>query len=492
MKAVFRKKIITVLVTLLLIFLAGCFNSSVGEQEKIIAFRNVTVIDAVEGLRENQTVIVSGNKITSAGPAAKIKIPSGAEVISCRGKYLIPGLWDAHMHLTNSSVIAPAMYPLLIANGITYIRDTAAELGLIMPLLREAARAADSAGMAPAVYFTGPHLDGKQLSWSSSVSAVSPARARKIIDSLIDAGVDQVKVYDLLPREVFLEVLSYAKSKGLKVSAHVPFDIDVVEASEAGLASMEHMFNLEMSLSSDWDSLLQARRKMIAKGSKMKGGELREAVYHAQRLHSFRTQDEERRAFVLRTLAKNETWQVPTLVILAAEEHRLYAREDFQRTFRYLPEPARSEWIKEANRQASNKPSEEELQHAYWAYDLIPRLIESGDGIMAGTDMPLAHLTPGFSLHEELALLVKCGMSPMQALESATLKPAEFFGKQNEQGSIATGMSADLVLLDANPLDDIKSTQRINSVMRNGFLHTRKELDAILSKLESSGKDIQH
>lgn len=466
------------------IFIEGCTSETERNIGESIVFKDVTVIDAVDGSREHQSVVVRGNRIVKTGPVNEIKNPSDAAIIDCRGKYLIPGLWDAHMHLTNSNVIAPAMYPLLIVNGITYIRDTAAELQLIKPLLEEAEKASRSEGMAPDVFFTGPHLDGKQLSWSSSVSAVTADKAHMIIDSLIIAGVDQLKIYDLLPKEVCIDALAYAKSKGLKVSAHVPLTMDVIEASKAGLASMEHMYNLEMSCSSDWDSLLQARRKMISNGSKMHGNDLREGIYRAQRLHSFKTQDDERRELVLKTLAENNTWQVPTLVILAEAEHKVYAREDYKKTFRYLPEPARSEWLKASEKRVEQPPSEEGLAHARWAYDMIPRLVKSGIGIMAGTDMPLANLIPGFSLHEELALLVRSGLTPLQAIESATLKPAQFFGIDNEQGSISEGMLADIVLLDANPLDDIKNTQRINAVMRNGFLHTREKLDRILSDLE--------
>ena len=479
-----RNTIFFIVCSFICIFIEGCTSETVKTNGKSIVFKDVTIIDAVNGSREHQSVIVTGNRIIKAGLAKDIKAPKDATIIDCSGKYLIPGLWDAHMHLTNSSVIAPSMYPLLIVNGITYIRDTAAELQLIKPLLDEAEKASRSEGMAPDVFFTGPHLDGKQLSWSSSVSAVTAEKARKIIDSLIIAGVYQIKIYDLLPKEVFLEAVDYAKSKGLKASAHVPLTMDVIEASKAGLASMEHMYNLEMACSSDWDSLLQARRKMISEGSKMHGNDLREGIYRAQRLHSFKSQDNERRNLVLRTLAENNTWQVPTLVILAEAEHKVYAREDFKKTFRYLPEPARSEWLKSAESRDKMPPSEEGLAHARWAYDMIPRLVESGIGIMAGTDMPLANLTPGFSLHEELVLLVRSGMTPMMAIESATLKPAEFFGIDNEQGSISEGMLADIVLLDANPLDDIKNTQRINAVMRNGFLHTREKLDQILTDLE--------
>ncbi len=269
------------------------------------------------------------------------------------------------------------------------------------------------------------------------------------------------------------------------MSAHVPLEMDVIEASNAGLTSMEHMYNLEMSCSSDWDSLLTARRKMIAEGMDKPGQVLREEIYRAQRLHSFQTQDEDRRELVLGTLAGNGTWQVPTLVIIAQDEHRMYMRKDWQETFRFLPRKLSKKWQAEALKRSQLPASEEGLAHSAWAYDMVKRLNEAGIGIMAGTDMPLSLLTPGFSLHEELALLVRAGLSPIQAIESATLNPAKYFGLENQQGTIDEGMLADLILLDANPLDDIRNTLQINAVMLNGRLHTRNHLDKILHRLEN-------
>ncbi len=468
----------------LICLLSGCYPKSENNGEHTYIFRDVTVIDAVRGLRASQSVVVRGNMIVDEGVVDEVLAPRDATVVDCKGKYMIPGLWDAHMHLTNSEALLPAMFPLLIANGITYIRDTAAELDLILPLLKKAEKDAQTNGRAPCIYFTGPHMDGINLIWSSSVSVVTVEQAEFIINCLINAGVDELKVYDLLPRDIFFAVQSIANRKNYKLCAHVPFSVDVVEASKAGLDCMEHMINLEMSCSADWDSLLEERQKMIEQGSKKPGGKLRNEIYDAQRMHAFKTQDEERRAYVLKCLADNNTWQVPTLVITAREEHRMFARDDWKNTFRYLPDTVRNEWQKIAERRAQEPPFEEGLAHAYWAYDMIPRLVEAGIGIMAGTDMPLALLTPGFSLHEELALLVRHGMTPMQALESATLKPAEYYGIDDKQGSIDKGMMADMVILDANPLEDITNTRKINTVMRNGFLHTRSELDTILSQLE--------
>lgn len=478
------KTLPAILVCHFIFFFTGCSSGASRDDKASVVFKDVTVIDAVGGLRTGQSVIVRGNRIVETGPAEEISEPAGATIIDCSGKYLIPGLWDAHVHLTNTLALRPAMFPLFIVNGITYVRDTAATLESILSIREKAGEVALLNGMAPRVFITGPHLDGLQLSWESSVSAVTVEQARFIVDCLIRAGVDELKVYDLIPADIALEVFSLARSKGYPMCAHVPLAMDVIEASNAGLRSMEHMRSLEMACSADWDSLLKARQQMIAEGADKSGNELRQEITRVQQIHAFITQDEERRETVLKTLADNNTWQVPTLVITSHAEHRIYAREDYRKTFQYLPEPVRSQWEESAARRAEQLPSEEGLAYASWAYDMIPRLVEAGVGIMAGTDMPLAQLTPGFSLHEELALLVNAGLTPMQAIEAATLRPAEYFGLENQQGYIAEGMMADLVILDANPLEDINNTKRIRAVMREGHLHTRDDLDKILSRLE--------
>lgn len=465
----------------LILLIYGCANGDRKNNDDIFVFKNVNVIDAVNGLRNDQSVIVRNNKIVEVGFAGNIREPSGATIVECNGKYMIPGLWDAHLHILDGKELTPdLMFPLFIATGITYIRDTSGDLELLLSWRKKASK---MEGMAPRVFITGPHFDGLQTSWDHSISIVSPELVKPALDSLIDAEVDHIKIYELPSPEVFKKIVKLAKDKGYKVSAHVPLTMDVIEASNAGLNSMEHMRNLELSISSDWDSLLQMRKKIIANSPDKSGRELRSQIYRAQRLHAIHTQDIKRREIVLKCLADNNTWQVPTLTLTASAKHRMYASEDYRESFRYLPKSTRNEWMRSTILKANQLPTAEELALSEWAYDIIPKLVEAGIEIMAGTDMPLAQLTPGFSLHEELTFLVDAGLTPMQALESATVLPAKFFGLENQQGCIDKNMLADFVILDANPLDNIKNTQKIQAVMRNGYLHTREDLDKMLNEL---------
>lgn len=466
------------------LILAGCPGDTAEREESTYLFRNIDLVDAVHGHRSAQSVLVRGDRIVAAGATGQIDVPAGATVIDASGKTLIPGLWDAHVHLTNTAEMVPALFSLFLVNGITYVRDTSASLDPLRPIYESAGREAPN-GMAPDITISGPHIEGTQISWASSVSSESVEEAGAHVEMLADAGVDEIKLYELLPREFFHEAVSRAADRGLPVSAHVPLTMDVVEASRAGLASMEHMQNLELSCSSDWESLLEQRREMIERGAHLSGNEMRRSIHEAQRLHAIETFDRERCEEVIRTLAENGTWQVPTLTITLLERHRLYERPEWRETFNYLPGPVRADWLERADAMAGASLYEDADAYGDWISEVIPALAEAGVGFMAGTDMPLVLLTPGFSLHRELELLVEAGLTPMQVIEAATLGPARYFGLHEEQGAISEGMRADLVLLDGNPLESISNTQRINAVMRNGRLHTRTDLDRMMERLES-------
>ena len=450
-----------------------------------IIIQNVTIVDAIDGARQNQSVVISGDRIIEVGLAEQVTAPEGAEVVDGSDKYLIPGLWDAHVHITNTPAMRQAMFPLFIVNGITYVRDTAAELDDILAMREESVRLAESEGMAPDVYILGHHIDGQWLSWDSSVSAVTPEQAMAHMDELEEIGVDEMKVYELLSPEVFHTVVQEAKERGYKVTAHVPLTMDVIEASNAGLSAMEHMQNLELACSGEWQEMLEERRRIIAEGPELPGNEFRQSLQQAHYLRALQTQDAERCDEVLETLARNQTWQIPTLTITTLQGHRLYDRPEWRETFRYLPESVESDWLERAEQMSQTESSEQGLAYTEWVETILPKLPELVIPIMAGTDMPLAQLIPGFSLHAELELMVEAGLTPLQVLHAATVAPAEWYGLEGEQGRIAEGMAADLLLLGENPLEDISATREIEAVVRAGFLHTRSDLDAILQQLES-------
>ncbi len=466
----------------------GCTNEE-SDQSTVWAITNVTVIDSKQEQLDQQTVLVNGNKIEAVGPTAKIELPQSTTVIDGTGKFLIPGLWDAHVHLTYDQGIGPSMFKLFMANGITSIRDTGGQLDLMKPYAD--ASEAEPTKM-PRLKFSGPLLDGLPRVYDGStpfrpnlsVGIKSVNQARNRVNELAAAGVDLIKAYEMLQPEALEAVLEAAAKKGLPVTGHVPLSTDVISASNAGLRSIEHMRNLEMSCTADWERLMENRRKELKEGAREAGGDLRSRLHQLQRTYAIENQDSAMRAKVLGTLAKNNTWVVPTLTILAFRENRVYARPAWRKQFKYLPDSIGSRWLASAERLTRMPLDSAGIRFAQWGYDMVARLPAAGVGIMAGTDTPIAFLTPGFSLHEELRLLVNSGLSPIQALEAATVQPAEYFNMQDELGTIEVGKIADLLLLDANPLDQIENTQRIRAVIKDGHWHDRDQLDAWLQELE--------
>lgn len=473
-----------------LLFTIGC-NSDMGNQTKSqILFKGVHVIDAADSLRSNMSVVVIGDRINAVGKASDIDAPNGATVIDGQGKYLIPGLWDAHVHLSYNKALISSMFSLFLANGITSIRDTGGHLDLVMPLKEKSMQQVDT---TPRLMVAGPLLDGVPRVYDGdpgrpnlAVGADSPEEARQTVDSLVNAGVDLIKSYEMLTPEAFAAVLDQAQSHGMKVTGHVPLSMDVIDASRQGLNSMEHLRNLEMACSSNHESLLKERLQMLGEGrSEKRGGMLRSSIHEAQRVSAIRSQDEERCSRVLNLLAENNTWQIPTITLLTGSAYRSYTRKEWGDNFRYLPDSVGQSWEKRILESADEPIDPDSKLFAGWAMEMISQLKKSGVKIMAGTDTPISFLTPGFSLHEELALLVRGGLSPLRAIESATFLPAQYFEMEDELGLIKKGMFADLLLLNANPLEDINNTRQIESVIKDGKLYTRADLDDILLRLEN-------
>ena len=462
-------------------------NSQLTTDIADIKFQNINVIDAKQGLQENMTVLVKDNRILKVAKAADMAPTGAKQTVVGTGKYLIPGLWDAHVHLVFTEGLESSMFRLFLAHGITSIRDTGGQLPLVLP---EREKARKDPKNAPRVMVAGPLLDGKPTVYDGStpqnphlgIGAGTVAEAEKNADEMIAAQVDLLKAYEMLTPEAFKAILAKGKEAGVSVTGHVPLSMDVVEASDAGMRSMEHMRNLEFACSADWKELLEKRQKMLFDGKAEIGSTLRRNIHKAQRSHAVANQDATRRTEVLKHLADNGTWQIPTFSIMTAFSERFITRPDWLQSFTFLPAEIRESWTKNAVAFARNTPVDEASKaYGKWMFDMVGHMQKAGVEIMAGTDCPIFYLTPGYSLHEELALLVKAGMTPLEAIGAATIKPAAYFKLEKELGLIKAGMFADLVLLDANPLEDIRNTLKIDAVVRDGKFHDRAALDVLLT-----------
>ena len=455
-----------------------------------IKFQNINVIDAKNGLQKGMTVLVKDNRIIKVAKASDMAPTGAKQTVVGTGKYLIPGLWDAHVHLSFEEDLTPAMFRLFLAHGITSIRDTGGQLHLVLP---EREKARKDPQNTPRVMLAGPLLDGVPTVYDGStptnphlgIGAGTIAEAEKNADEMIAAKVDLLKAYEMLTPEAFKAIIAKGKAAGLPITGHVPLSMDVIEASNAGMSSMEHMRNLEFACSSDWEDLLKNRQKMLFDGKNEVGATLRRNIHKAQRSHAVANQDAARRTEVLKHLADNGTWQIPTFSIMTAFSERFVTRSDWLQSFTFLPNTVRNRWTKGAvafDKEVPKDPAS--TAYAKWMFEMIGHMQTAGVEIMAGTDCPIFYLTPGYSLHEELALLVKAGMTPLEAIKAATTKPAEYFNMDKELGLVQAGMLADLVLLDANPLEDIRNTLKIDAVVRDGKFHNRGDLDALLVTAE--------
>jgi len=434
---------LVMLAAMVLAACAGLGNRSQADSQAPVVIRDVTVVDVVSGtLRPHTTVIVVGSRIAGVAPSAATAVPRGARVIDGGGRFLIPGLWDMHSHSLWSPVAMQTFLPLYVAQGVTGIRDMGGRLA-VLAAFRDSLRRDDPPW--PRVIAAGEVLDGPQpVQADISIPVSDAARATVTVDSLARAGVDFIKVYTLLPREAYFAVLAEARRVGLHVAGHVPAAVTPEDAALAGQRSIEHLRDEIEPYCSPRAAGACARLATL-----------------------FRTE---------------RTWQVPTLVVLRAKAFFDDPAVTTDMRLRYMPAALRTEWL--AERQAKLLRGNDYLasKRARYADEawLTGFLAQERVPLLAGTDAGLAFSYPGFSLHDELALLVGAGLTPLDALRAATLSSAEYLAARDSMGTIAVGQVADLVLLKGNPLVSIGATREIDAVVLRGRVLDRRDLDNLL------------
>jgi predicted amidohydrolase YtcJ len=431
------------------------------------AIVNVTVIDAQNGTRENQTVIFNGDEIISVSNADEAR--TAATTINGSGKFLIPGLWDMHVHLTYNDAFTEKMPEMFLSYGITSVRDTGGLIHKLQPVVQ---RMRAEGALAPRVFFSGPLLDGRHVVYDGisrneigiSNSSVEEAAAR--VAELKTQGIDFIKIYEMVDRDVFQALVDAAHRHDLPIAAHIPLSMT---ASEAGplVGSMEHLRNVELDCAGNAPELLAARRKSLASSDVESGSALRWSLHESQRLPAIAAADDERCQQVLSKL--KSTIQVPTARLNGLSLIAPHDRPDWNDATARLPATVPVEWTNFPF-WIEPDPVNRDTRYAQWALDMIGAMNDAGIRIGAGTDTPIGVAIPGYSLHNELDVLVSAGLTPMEAIRSATITPAEFLSLDGEMGTIDIGKRADLVLLTANPLEDIKNTRKIERVISKGVV----------------------
>jgi len=442
-----------------------------------LAIRNVTVIDAVNGVREARTVVVNEGRITAV--AAATDEIDAREIVDGSGRYLIPGLWDFHVHLTYDEGLTADMPGLFLNHGITSVRETGAPLEYLLPVV-ESMRA--EGAIAPRVFFAGPLLDGEYVVYDGvsrpliGIANPDVATARANVARLAEAGVDFLKIYEMVTPEVFAALVEEGRSRGLPLAGHVPLSM---RARDVGpqVQSLEHLRNLELDCAADPEALLAERRERLANPEGLSGGDLRSSLHRLQRLPAIAAYDEANCAAVLESMER--TIQVPTLRLNAMSLQSPFERDDWGAVLDKLPPEIGEQWraVADSRQQRGGEP---DTTFAAWSLHLVGLLHDAGVPIGAGTDTPLAFAAPGYALHSELELLVRAGLTPLEALEAATVRPAEFFGLAHEMGTVQAGSLADLVLLSGDPLADISNTRTVEAVVSKGVLLSRAQLDGLV------------
>jgi imidazolonepropionase-like amidohydrolase len=415
-----------------------------GPGERVTAFVDVTVIpmDRERSL-PNQTVVVRGDRIVEIGPASRVKVPDGGIRVDGRGKYLIPGLAEMHAHIPGGqaadSVVERTLF-LYVSGGITTIRGM---LGHPRHLeLR--ARAARGELVSPTIYASGPSFNG--------TTAPTPEAAARAVTEQKAAGYDLLKIHPGVGREVFDTLVATARRVGIPFAGHVPGEVGIAHAIGSRYASIEHL-----------DGYLEA---MLRDGATLKATE---SAFFGMNLGE--QLDEAKLPALVRATKEAGVWNVPTQVLMenlisAGTAEALARRPEM----RYVPAAAVAQWTEAKNTMLQETGSSEASARRMVEVRrrLIKALHAAGAGLLLGSDAPQVWNVPGFSTHRELESLVAAGLTPWQALETGTRNVAKYFGTEQETGTVEQGKRADLILLDADPLKDIRNTTRRAGVMVRG------------------------
>jgi imidazolonepropionase-like amidohydrolase len=461
----------------ILIALAAIPSSSGAQPQRAVrhfAIRHVTIVDVAGGpSRGDMTVVVNGDRIVTVGPSAWVAIPRAAREVDGRGRFLVPGFWDMHVHFMNAGESA---LPLLVAHGVTSVREMG---GRIAETRAWQARMAAGTLVGPRIRTAGPVLESPQyvarvrqrdealggqlapLVLPYRIAVSDAASARRAVDSVDKLRGDFVKIRTAASPDAYFGILRAARRAGLTVAGHAPTVVGLGEASDSGQRSFEH-------------SVVEQVRRVLTTE--------RRALYHR--------------------LARNGSWYVPTLVVLSAPRTADSAvvamldddagRVDSRRGWMA---PSLVQWwrIQVVERMQDTAAARRFARAWRPGYDatlaIIRAMRAAGVPILVGTDAGSVMVFPGSSVHEEMALLVNdARLTPREALWSATLGPARYFGMERELGTIEAGKLADLVLLDADPLVDIRNTARIEAVVLRGELLDSMRRRQLMDEVARAGR----
>lgn len=445
---------------LLILAAAALFGSaaSAGEAPQVTVFRNVTVIpmDTAEPrMLPAQTVVVRDERIATIGPAASVATPAGAQVIEGGGRYLVPGLAEMHAHVptgADARYLEEVLF-LYVANGVTTARGMLGEPSHLA--LRDRIRRHEVLG--PRLYTSGPSLNNQ--------SATSPEATARMVREQAAAGYDFIKVHPGPSRAAYDSAVAAARESGTRLAGHVPAEVGLQRALDAGQATVDHL-----------DGYVEALTPAAQRANAgFFGLNLAEAA------------DRSRIGELVQATVRSGTWNVPTQTLI---EHwpapepgveALLARPEMA----FVSPQQRAQWAN-AKRQQLGAPgysADRARALVTLRRQLVKALHDGGAGLLLGSDAPQVFNVPGFSLHREIAAMIATGLTPYQVLRTGTANPAVFFNAETQFGTVREGLAADLLLLAANPLVSPEILARPEGVMVRGRWLDRTMLDERLAEI---------
>jgi len=453
---------------------SGVFSQ---KKDADIIIKSANIIDVKTGkIISGKAVAIKDGKIINVFNEKLISGYNSKQILDAKGKYLMPGLWDMHMHFGGGDSLINEnknLLPLFLAYGITTVRDAAADISPSVLQWRDEIAAGKLLG--PSIFTSGPKLEGYKSVWKGDIEVGNTKEIEQALDSLQKMRVDFVKITDnTLKPDLFLEAIKLARKRGYRVSAHIPSALTMEQIANAGLSSVEHL-----------GYALKAGSKVEKEiSAEVAAGTLKGKAFNQKVMETF---DETAALSTYRNMAKHGMYVTPTLslnYIFTYFEKDNHKNDSY---LQYIGKGLQKTYEGRVKRVEQDDAEAIAFRHQLFEKTVttLPLLEKAGVKILAGTDAGYlnSYAYPGIGLHKELELLVKYGLSPLQALQASVINSPDFLGKK-EYGSIAEGKKADLLLLDENPLSNISATQKIFAVITAGKALDRKTLDDMLEQVK--------
>jgi imidazolonepropionase-like amidohydrolase len=455
-------------------------GSSVGAAQPVdLLIRHANVIDVRDGaVATDRMVAVRGKNIVAVAADRAADSYSARQTVDATGKFVMPGLWDMHVHFGGGEDLVQEnkdLLPLYVAHGITSVRDCAGDLAdQVLAWRGEVAR---GELMGPTIYTSGPKLEGYKPIWKGTLEVGTKAEVDAALDKLQGEKVDFVKITDnTIKPDIFLYAIREATRRGLKTSAHIPAALTVEQAVDAGLTSVEHM-GYALKAGSTEEAQIAAA---------FAAGTLTSEQATARGVATF---DPATAKAAYREMAAHGVFITPTLNGSRATTYLDQNDHKHDAYLAYIGPGLKKTYDWRIERAAKDDAQAIAARHERYerSADLLGLLRDSGVTIIAGTDAGFLNSFnyPGIGLHDEMAIFVAHGLTPLQTLQAATLSGPKFFGSSAHYGAIDAGKVADILILDRNPLLDIAATRAIRGVVLRGKYFDRAALDEMMSAAKS-------